>query len=135
MDRRIDRLRLAQAWKRDPPFPGDNAYGDAIADYRLDIIQRYTKLATEQGRISDPARWFVNHRREIETDGLIPFGQAASLSILAEYNRAPNCMEALGALNRWPGRSGIPFENYLRQWERLCPKRSVPTGYQSWVCR
>jgi hypothetical protein len=49
-----------------------------------------------------------------------PFAQAASLTILAEYERAPDCVEALGALNRWPGRSGVPIEDYLRQWEASC---------------
>jgi hypothetical protein len=71
--------RLAESWKQDPPFPGDNAFGDAIADYRQNVIRNYSKLAAEQGLINDPAAWFANHRREIEPGGLIPFGQAASL--------------------------------------------------------
>ena len=36
------------------------------------------------------------------------------------YERAPDCVEALGTLNRWPGRSGVPIEDYLRQWEASC---------------
>jgi hypothetical protein len=52
--------------------------------------------------------WFADHRSEIEVAGLNPFAQAASLTILAEYERAPDSVEALGALNRWPGRSGVP---------------------------
>ena len=40
--------------------------------------------------------------------------------ILAEYERAPDCVEALGTLNRWPGRSGVPIEDYLQQWEASC---------------
>ena len=54
------------------------------------------------------------------TGWLNPFAQAASLTILAEYERAPDCVEALGALNRWPDRSGVPIEDYLRQWEASC---------------
>jgi hypothetical protein len=112
--------RLADSWKQDPPFPGDNEFGDAIADYRQNVVQRYTKLAAEQGLINDPAAWFANRRSEIETSALIPFGQAASMTILREYERTPDCVEALGALNRWPGRSGVPIEDYLRQWEASC---------------
>jgi hypothetical protein len=41
--------RLAESWKQDPTFPGDNAFGDKIAEYRQNIIQSYTQLATEQG--------------------------------------------------------------------------------------
>jgi len=52
--------------------------------------------------------------------GLNPFAQAASLTILAEYERTPGCVEALGTLNRWPGRSGVPIEEYLGQWEASC---------------
>jgi len=29
-------------------------------------------------------------------------------------------VEALGTLNRWPGRSDLPIEDYLRQWEASC---------------
>lgn len=112
--------RLAESWKQDPPFPGDNEFGNAIADYRRNIVESYTKLATEQGIIIDPAAWFANHRSEIEVAGLNPFAQAASLTILAEYERSPDCVEALGALNRWPGRSGVPIEEYLRLWEASC---------------
>jgi hypothetical protein len=112
--------RLVESWKQNPPFAGDNAFGDAIADYRANIIQRYAKLADEQGLTHDSAAWFEDHRGEIEVAGLNPFAQAASLAILAEYERAPDCVEALGTLNRWPGRSGVPIEDYLRQWEASC---------------
>ena len=51
---------------------------------------------------------------------LNPFAQAMSLTILAEYDRAPDCVEALGALNRWPGRTGMPIADYLARWEASC---------------
>ena len=112
--------RLAESWKQNPPFAGDNAFGDAIADYRENIIQQYAKLADEQGITDDSAAWFADHRSEIEMPALNPFAQAACHTILAEYERAPSCVEALGALNRWPGRSGVPIEDYFRQWEASC---------------
>jgi hypothetical protein len=111
---------LSESWKKNPPFPDDNAFGNAIAEYRQNVIQNYTKLAAEQGLINNPAAWFAKQRSEIEAAGLIPFGQAASLTILAEYENAPDCVEALGALNRWPGRTGVPIEDYLGQWEASC---------------
>ena len=112
--------RLAESWKKNPPFTGDNAFGDAIASYRRDIIQRYTAKAGEQGLSRDPVAWFMDHRREIEVPGLNPFAQAFSLTALTEYERASNCLEALGALNRWPGRTGVPIEEYFRQWQASC---------------
>ncbi|TPK32933.1 hypothetical protein FJ492_27345 [Mesorhizobium sp. B2-5-4] len=112
--------RLAKSWKDAPPFAGDNAFGDAIARYRQDIIDRYAALAESQGLTRDAAAWFADHRGEIEMPALNPFAQAMSLTILSEYDRAPDCVEALGALNRWPGRASIPIAEYLRQWENSC---------------
>jgi hypothetical protein len=112
---------LARNWKQAPPFPGDNAYGDAIASYRQDVIQKYRTLAVQQGGIEDAGGWFTRHRTEIEApNGLNRFAQAASLIILAEYERTPGCVEALGALNRWPGRTGVPLSEYLREWQASC---------------
>jgi hypothetical protein len=112
--------RLAESWKQDPPFPGDNAFGNAIAEYRSNIIQQYTAQADEQGLSRNPAAWFADHRSEIEMPALNRFAQAASLTILTEYEHAPSCVEAVGALNRWPGRTGIPIDDYLHQWEASC---------------
>ncbi len=112
--------RLAESWKRNPPFANDNNFGDAISQYRENIILAYGKLAAEQQSTENFAAWFTNHRGEIEAQALGPFAQAACLTILAEYERAPDCIEALGALNRWPGRSGVPITDYLRLWEASC---------------
>jgi hypothetical protein len=112
--------RLAENWKQDPPFNGDNAFGNAVADYRQNAIQRYTALADEQGLTRDPVKWFAEHRSEIELPGLNPFAQAACPTILHEYERDPSGVEALGALNRWPNRSGVPIEEYFREWEASC---------------
>ena len=119
--------RLAESWKLNPPFPGDNGFGDSIADYRANIIERYGSLADDQGLNRDPRKWFADHQKEIEVAGLNPFAQAASVSILAEYERTPTCVEALGALNRWPGRSGVPISDYRRQWEASCAELKAST--------
>ena len=111
--------RLAEDWKRNPPFAGDNAFGDAIADYRRNIVRSYTALADEQGFTRDPAAWFARNRSGFEA-GTNPFAMAACTAILGEYERTPSCIEALGALNCWPGRTGVPIEKYFRQWEASC---------------
>jgi hypothetical protein len=112
--------RLAESWKQSPPFAGDNAYGNAIAAYRHDTIQRYSALADQQGLTRDPNAWFADHRGDIEMPALNAFAQAASLTVLAEYERTPSCVEALGALNRWPVRTGVPIEDYFDQWHASC---------------
>jgi hypothetical protein len=119
--------RLGQAWKQHPPFAGDSAYGDAVAAYRADLVQRYDRLAEEQGATRDLAGWFSGHRGEIEAaGGLHAFAQAAARIILAEYERTPGCVEAVGALNRWPNRSGVPIANYLDAWEASCVELHAP---------
>jgi hypothetical protein len=112
--------RLAESWKKDPPFPDNNSFGDAIGGYRQDIIRRYSALADQQGFSRDGAKWFTEHRSEIETPGLNLFAQAAVPTALGEYERTPTCVEALGALNRWPGRTGVPIEEYFREWQVSC---------------
>ena len=85
------------------------------------MVERYGKLAVEQGNPKDLAAWFRQHRAAMEAQPFLnAFAQAASLSILAEYERDPAAMEALGALNRWPGRSSISLEDYFRAWEVSC---------------
>jgi hypothetical protein len=118
--------RLAESWLQDPPFPGDNAFGGAIAEYRQNIVARYVKLEDDQGGTGDLGVWFERHRAETEAEGgLGPFARAVSLSMLAEYEAAPECVASLGALNRWPGRSSVPLPEYLRLWEASCAELRV----------
>ncbi len=117
--------RLAEGWKRSPPFENDNAFGDAIGKYRQDIIDHYSQLGREQRIGEGFAAWFRNNRAAIEAGALGPFSQAASLTILAEYENMPGCVEALGALNRWPGRTGVPIDHYLRLWRASCAELSA----------
>ena len=119
--------RLAESWSENPPFPGDNAFGKAIATYREDVIQHYSALANQQGLDQGAARWFVDHRTAIEVPGLNPFAQAFSLKVLSEYEGTPSCVEALGALNRWPGRTGVPIEEYFHQWQASCTELGAST--------
>jgi hypothetical protein len=112
---------LADSWSKDPPFKDDSGFGAAVATYRQNIVERYGKLATEQGNPKDLSIWFKQHRVAMETQqSLNPFAQALSISILAEYERNPAGIEALGALNRWSGRSALPLEQYFEAWKASC---------------
>lgn len=111
---------LATGWKKNPPFAGDSAFGDAIARYRENIVREYALLANSQGLTHDAEAWFTDHRAEIESGGLVPYGQAMASVLLAEFEAMPDCVEAVGALNRWPGRTAVPIADYLRRWESSC---------------
>ena len=114
--------RLAKTWKETPaPFAGDNAYGDAIAGYRRDVITGYEKLAAAQGGTAELGAWFQRHRAGIEAEGgLEDFARPAALVMLAQYEATPACVGALGALSRWPGRTGLPLAGYLAEWRASC---------------
>ena len=113
--------RLAKSSKQEPLSTNNGGFGDAVTAYREKIIENYAKLVGEQGGLQDFSTWFATYQRELESNaGLGQFAQAASLTLLAEYERNTGCIEALGALNRWPGRSGVPLGDYLRLWEASC---------------
>ena len=104
------------------PFSKNNGeFVNAVTAYREKIIEDYTRLVGEQGGLQDFGAWFATYQRELESSaGLGQFAQAASLTFLAEYERNTDCVEALGALNRWPGRSGVSLSDYLRLWKASC---------------
>ena len=113
--------RLAESWKTNPPF----RRGQPVRRGNCEVSRRISGGATigllrRRDLPQTPQLGSAKHRKEIEVSALNPFAQAASLKVLAEYEQAPNCVEALGALNRWPGRTGVPIEEYFRQWEASC---------------
>ena len=63
---------LAAAWRNTPPFPGDNAYADAVAQYRQNVISGYQQLAAEQGGTDDLRAWFEGHRADIRSEPGLP---------------------------------------------------------------
>ena len=119
---------LADGWSRNPPFPNDSRFGVAIATYRQDTLERYARLADRQGHGDDLGAWFKVNRQAIESQPFLgDFAKAASLPILVAYEREPSALEALGALNRWPGRSALPLEDYFRAWRASCAELGAST--------
>src|SRR6266852_6465476 len=94
--------RLATSWEETPPFAGDAHFAAAIRAYRAAIIEKYQKTAVPDG---DIGRWFREYRNLLP-QGVSEAEGPAILSILAEFERDPGCVEDLGAVNRWPARTG-----------------------------
>jgi hypothetical protein len=112
---------LAESWQRDPPFPGDSAFGGAIRGYREGLLTRYRAFAAEQGADRGLVAWFTAQRAALESDGgVVGPARAAMPAMVAELEADPSAVEGLGALNRWPGRTGVPMEEYLRLWTQSC---------------
>jgi hypothetical protein len=129
--------RLATAWKTDPPFAGDNSFGDAIAQYRTNITTHYQAVAEQQGLSAHSKRWFEQNREAIEEPALNAYAKAFAGKLLAEYERDHTYIESIGCLNRWPGRSAVPTPIYLRKWKESCEElgasSALPLSIQAWL--
>jgi hypothetical protein len=107
---------LADSWEQDPPFPGDALYAKAIRDYRASLIAKYSG---ERAPDDDLGAWFRAHRGSLP-QGVSEAEGPAILAILAELIADKACVEDMGALNRWPRRTGVPVEEYLSLWQQSC---------------
>ena len=117
---------LAASWAKDPPFAGDAAFAGAIRQYRENTIANYKK-AGAPALEADIRVWFGKSRNALEhSAGLGEAEGPAILAILAAMERDGSCVEDLGAVNRWPARSGVPLEGYLRLWEASCVQIGAP---------
>ncbi|MBV8188760.1 MAG: hypothetical protein JO339_16090 [Alphaproteobacteria bacterium] len=113
--------RLADSWERRPIFPNDSAFATAIRRYRQTVLGKYEQAASDQIRNFQLDAWFREHRSSLEGNGgLSGSPEAAVLTILGELEADMRCVEDIGALNRWPGRSAVPIEQYVRLWKNSC---------------
>jgi hypothetical protein len=112
--------RLADSWENDPPFVGDAHYGQALRDYRRDLLNKYQNAAGSEP-IRDMAGWLRAKRPRLDgAAGLSDEEGPAILTVLNAMEAETACVEDVGAVNRWPERSGLPLEDYLWRWRRSC---------------
>jgi hypothetical protein len=112
---------LADSWEKNPPFRGNNAYAAAIRRYRADVVEKYQKVAVEQGAANGLSPWFHAQRKSLDVSGTVTGpGRAAIPTFLAELEADNDAVAGLGAMNRWVARTGVPVEEYLERWERSC---------------
>ena len=112
--------RLADAWERNPPFPNDSRYAQALRSYRRDLIEKYRKAGATQP-VSDLSAWLRANRTLLDgTSGLADYAGPAILAVVNEMEADQDCVEDMGAVNRWPQRSAAPLEEYVRLWQSSC---------------
>jgi hypothetical protein len=117
---------LADSWEQDPPFPHNAGYANAIRQYRQNLIMAYSR-GPDGKPVTDLAAWFHANRAALDGDhGLNKNQGPAIVAIQAEFARNKRYIEDMGALNRWPGRCGIPLEEYLAVWQISCAQLSAP---------
>jgi hypothetical protein len=117
---------LADSWEERPPFPNDAAFADAIRKYRQNLIDKYAKPA-EGPPVLDLCAWLHRNRDALDHTGGVGVIEGPEIvQILAELEGDTACVEDLGAVNRWPARSEVPVEEYLRLWQTSCAEIDAP---------
>ncbi len=125
---------LATSWEQEPPFSGNENFAKSIREYRQALVDRYMNLATEQRAGPDLAPWFATHREHVEAQGgLAGDGTAAVPVFLTVLETNNDCVESLGALNRWPQRTGLPIEEYFSRWEASCAEINASPQLPNWL--
>jgi hypothetical protein len=116
--------RLATDWEHNPPFTNNASFARAIREYRSDLIKKYRNGADER-YVNDVAAWFRAYRDSLP-NGVDVIEGPGILGILAFIESDIDCVADLGAMNRWPARSGVPIERYLTLWDRSCREIGAP---------
>lgn len=111
---------LADRWERQPPFPHDQAFAGAIRQYRANALNGYQDAAPK-----DAAAWLRAGMPPAPAGSNAPEGPPVA-PVLAELERDKRCVEDMGAVNRWPERSGLPVTEYLAAWQKSCAEIAAP---------
>jgi hypothetical protein len=108
---------LASSWEKDPPFEGNESFASSIRQYRNNLIRTYEAQVTNE----TCAAWFRRERASLDLRGGESSAEGpTTLGILEDLEKSNACVQDLGAVNRWPLRSGVPVEDYLILWETSC---------------
>ncbi len=119
--------RMADEWERAPPFPGDSGYAVSIRAYRESIVAGYRMAAQDQGIAVGLGAWFKTHEAFLARDGGIDAAKGAVFPMLDLLESDADAIADLGALNRWPERSGVPLPHYLNRWQSSCAELGAPS--------
>ena len=116
--------KLADSWEQRPLF-NDPPYGNAVRQYRRNVIEKYEKIASDQMGDSGVAVWFRKYRSALDNRATVP---AVVPSMLHELEADPRSIEDIGAMNRWPEKTSVPIEQYMRLWEKSCKEIGAAGG-------
>ncbi len=118
--------RMAERWSDAPPFPGDHGYARSIWSYGESIRRDYRAKASDQGMETGFAAWFEERKSLFEREGGIDVAAGAVTTMLDLMEAEPAICADIGALNRWPGRTGVPLADYLDYWQASCAELDAP---------
>jgi hypothetical protein len=110
---------LAQFWQSRPPFRGDQDYASSLLDYRDNLINQ---IETRSASLAELPKWFRRRRGHMSPyyKGLRKFNDGLLRLLVSAFDDDRAMMGDMGALNRWPGRSALPTDEYLDAWSHSC---------------
>ncbi|HEX3883393.1 MAG TPA: hypothetical protein VHW66_12100 [Stellaceae bacterium] len=118
---------LAAGGERVPLVPGDTDFPATIRKYRAFLLGRYVQAGGGIEAGAPLAGWFRATRAALEqNNGLAKFEGPMIVTIVGLLEHDRGYIEDYGALNRWPGRSAVPLEEYLRLWQASCGEIRSP---------
>lgn len=115
---------LAEDWARTPPFPNDNAFATTIQSYGESVLGTYQ--AQDLGGVTELGAWFKAHEAYLRENGGVDDAGGAIPTMLELLESDAGMIADMGALNRWPERSGVPVHDYLRLWTKSCSELNAP---------
>ncbi len=118
---------LANAWAEAPPFAHDSAFAAAISDYRAALVDKYRLAARNEHIAGGFGAWFKARAPIFENQGGITAASGAVSTMLDLLESNTTLVQDMGALNRWPGRSGVPLPIYLDLWQNSCEELHAPS--------
>lgn len=117
---------LADSWDQNPVLPANPHFGRFVREYREKVLARYREAAAGDAA-GGIASWLRAKRDFLDhADGLDKAEGPGVLAVLTELERDRSSIEDLGAVNRWPAKSGVPLEEYLRLWLASCTEIHAP---------
>ena len=117
---------LADNWGHAPPFPNDAAYAGSIRSYRKTILASYRRIAKKKSVSAGFGTWFRTHEAFLSAHGGVKAARGAVPTLLEMLEGDPALIADIGALNRWPGRSGVSVHDYFDLWAQSCVALNAP---------
>lgn len=115
---------LAEDWARTPPFANDSAFATSIQRYGENVLDGYR--VQDLGGTMELGAWFRAHEAFLSENGGVDAASGAIPTMLELLESDAAMIADMGALNRWPERSGVPVHDYLRLWTKSCSELNAP---------
>ena len=111
--------RMAEAWKRSPPYPNWKSYSSALAKYAAD---RSKNFQLPEGQTL--AAWYARHESTLRKNHVLrDLNGVVAEALLPLFEKEPSGWDAIGHINSFPRGTKLSLEEHLAQWQQAAPPR------------